>query len=548
MITDTSICDAKPELVSPSKPSRPSRAYLLLTQPEHINALSEKVRHSSIVDFKGSSRDAGLLGPPTVEFAPYSRAPNGKTRKDARQGTIDQDPEFMSFLESLTNPITKPTSVDQEDGDSRDKGKVTMTPLVQFIKDKKANKGKEAAAAKASRAVRSEKETKPTEGKNAAASNASPGKRSASAAKVEKAAREAVKVLNKQASGSKTAGANTAATKPSQTTPTVAPNTAANSALATKQRERGNIRSAAAILQRDLGIGGNPRGRGGRNASQNTPAKNAARAEQPASTARATTSETKSADADGKQPATPTVDPAPQPNPKGESVPAVSSESSEPSEPVAVVIPPAASNANKPQKGQNQQPQSKLQPPPSTSTQAFLKHANPSQGVTEPLLEEAFKEFGTVLKVEIDKKKGFAYVDFETPEQLQNAIKASPVKIAQGSVQVLERKTGSQLQAKNNARMGGGINARGGASIGHRGGAAIGGNNFRGGRGAMQAGGGRGGHSRGRGGGGRGGGSASQGKGAATAGGSPTAAPATQSAPDAQTPASAGPSSEPSGG
>lgn len=48
--------------------------------------------------------------------------------------------------------------------------------------------------------------------------------------------------------------------------------------------------------------------------------------------------------------------------------------------------------------------------------------------------------FGVLEKVEIDKRKGFAYVDFAEPEGLQKAMAASPIKIAQGAVQVLERK------------------------------------------------------------------------------------------------------------
>jgi regulator of nonsense transcripts 3 len=69
-----------------------------------------------------------------------------------------------------------------------------------------------------------------------------------------------------------------------------------------------------------------------------------------------------------------------------------------------------------------------------------LKHANPSQGITEPLIEESLKVFGGIEKVEIDKRKGFAYVDFAEPEGLRKAMAASPIKIAQGAVQVLERK------------------------------------------------------------------------------------------------------------
>lgn len=60
--------------------------------------------------------------------------------------------------------------------------------------------------------------------------------------------------------------------------------------------------------------------------------------------------------------------------------------------------------------------------------------------MTESLLETAFASFGTVAKVEIDKKKGFGYVDFAQPEGLQKAMAASPVTVAQSQVVVLERK------------------------------------------------------------------------------------------------------------
>ena len=53
-------------------------------------------------------------------------------------------------------------------------------------------------------------------------------------------------------------------------------------------------------------------------------------------------------------------------------------------------------------------------------------------------------------------------MDFAEPDGLQKAITASPIKVAQGQVVVLERKTGPTLQARN---------ARGGPAIaGPRGG------------------------------------------------------------------------------
>jgi regulator of nonsense transcripts 3 len=109
-----------------------------------IQELSDKVRQTPFQDARNTSLDPALLGPPTVEYAPFSRIPGGKVRKDGRQGTIDQDPEFIAFLESLTNPPPKPVPVD-EAAEPEKEERITITPLIQFLRDKKANKAKEAS-------------------------------------------------------------------------------------------------------------------------------------------------------------------------------------------------------------------------------------------------------------------------------------------------------------------------------------------------------------------------------------------------------------------
>ncbi|CAD6569707.1 MAG: hypothetical protein ASARMPRED_003113 [Alectoria sarmentosa] len=463
----------------PAKPSRPSRAYLHLTKQEHIGLLSEHVRNTIFNDAKASSKDSALLGPPSVEFSPYGRVPSSRPRKDARQGTIDQDPEFMDFLQSLTSPPAKAVHMDQENGGiGKAKDKVTSTPLIQFLKDKKANKGKENATAPKG-AKHSRQDSK--DSKSAAVADSkiatgsvttsSPKKRSAQAVKVEQAARDAVKVLNKQAANAKQANTSSSPSKPvpAPTNPAVTPNSTANAALADKKRERGNVSAAAKILQRDLGLGGHVGGRGGRrgllgnvvnrptpgNASPAGKAPAAPQAPQPAGS----TTETSTTPVAGATDAStaPTSDAA---QPVARNVP--------PSGPAASRAPSKASTSTRPTTSGNGPPLSKPAAPPSTATQAFLKHANPSQGITEPLLDEAFAIFGTINKVEIDKKKGFAYVDFAEPKSLQEAIKASPIKVAQGQVVVLERKTGPTLQARNVRGGGGMMGNRGGTPVGNR--------------------------------------------------------------------------------
>lgn len=450
-----------------------------MTKAEYITQLDQRVRSTTFNDAQGSSKDSALLGPSTVEFAPYGRIPNNKVRKDARQGTIDQDEDFIEFLESLTNPIPKATVVDQEnDASAKSKEKVTTTPLIQHLRDKKANKGKETpAAAKGSKHTRQDsKDSKASLSSDKKSPSkpvtvSPPDKRSAQAIKVENAARDAVKALNKQA---------TKKQKP-ESPPAVVPPTAiapsSPAPLAEKKRERGNASVAARILQRDLGLGGSP-GRGGRGGrrggSVTSPKADATSAtSQLSSPVRVEPAKTENSTPTQKpqiiaQKETPAVTAPSSANSNGD---ATEPPSTNPSSTAAPPTGPAASRNAAKQNAQlrgsnvppNKLPAASRGPAVSpTATQAFLKHANPSQGITEPLLEEAFSAFGSVTKVEIDKKKGFAYVDFAEPDGLQKAITASPLKVAQGQVVVLERKTGPTLQTRN---------TRGGsAMIGNRGG------------------------------------------------------------------------------
>ena len=456
-----------------------------MTKQDHIASLSEHVRRTAFNDAKGSSKDSALLGPPSVEFAPYGRVPNSRPRKDARQGTIDQDPEFIDFLESLTNPIPKSVTMDHEnDTTVKAKEKVTVTPLVQFLKDKKANKGKEnAAVSKGGKQSRQDskdvKASNSSEPKNAASSAtiSSPRKRSAQAVKVEQAARDAVKVLNKQAATTNK-GPTTAPLSNNDSnakSPVASPSGTANAALADKKRERGNASAAAKILQRDLGLVGNVGGRGGRRGQLGNPNRASVANAGGVGQQDAGLSKVPSPSAAPATPATTTSDVGTT----------VARPTKTMTSPVAQPpIGPAASRSSAKTSSPTVGSLTKGTPATSTATQAFLKHANPSQGITEPLLEEAFATFGNINKVEIDKKKGFAYVDFAEPESLQKAIKASPIKVAQGQVVVLERKSGPNLQARN-TRGGGAMmgNRGGGMPMGGRGGPIRGRGGF--GRGAM---------------------------------------------------------------
>lgn len=417
---------------------------------------------------KGSYNDSVLLGPPNVEFAPCGRLPTAKPRKDGRQGTIDQDPEFIDFLESLTNPLPKPPNIDSvSDKENKPGDTKIVTPLVQFLKDKKANKSKETPGKVLKHGRQESKESKgPQEDKKAASKQVKdkstvPEKKGAST-KSQKHVRESAKIEKQGLPPIKVAAAAAAAAKNTVEAATVQP-PAPTAPKSERRRERGNASAAAKILQRDLGLAGN-QGRRKRDITTATTTTTAAPAQPSTPVVTNTTS------AANNPPAAPSSS-APAPAP-----------AAAPAAPVVAKAPPQAPTGPAATRNQRTQAQSqnKAAPPAQpavveskasvaapttlTVTQAFLKHANPSQGVTEPLLEEAFKIFGSVSKVEIDKKKGFAYIDFADPAGLQKAIAASPVKVAQGQVVVLERKTGPSLQNRNARGGGGAANTRGGSA------------------------------------------------------------------------------------
>jgi regulator of nonsense transcripts 3 len=446
--------------------------------------LGDLIRAATFHDAAKSWQDPALIGPPTLEVAPYTKVAGGRRRNDNRQGTIDQDPDFKDFLESLTNPITKAAA---PEGDAQKREKVKTTPLIEALREKKANKDK--SSAKGVKTARGEakedaadKKVLPRAGKENALNAGDKNRRINKADKVQ-AAKDAVKILNKEASSAKDTVASASTDKP----------TAGPAA----ERKRGNVAGVKSLLQRDLGIGAAPNRRRGtkREVGPATPdagalPKNIASKEQkpedaPPSAApssdktshsqkkeRPTRAERRAfkatltdksndkttlSDATSQTPTKPTTVPAPQilkkpqlaqapTAPKG---PAAAARSP-PTEPTAArnIASPAQTHstpaktvvAPAPKTNQTARSAPPNPIPAPTSKQSFLKHANPSQGITEALIEEALKVFGGIERVEIDKRKGFAYVDFAEPEGLQKAMAASPIKIAQGAVQVLERK------------------------------------------------------------------------------------------------------------
>jgi regulator of nonsense transcripts 3 len=345
----------------------------------------------------------------------------------------------MDFLETLANPVSmKESTADTTTEGGTDKGeKITTTPLVQFLKEKKANKGKEAAATKTTKHARQDPQSvKSTKSSKELSSSQEDAKKSAKEIKkekllVEKAGREAVKVLNRQAAAKEAA------------TPTTVPDPPKHPRAVA--RERGSIAAAARILQRDLGL---------------SPGNAHRKAKADAGNA------TKATASSSQPPEVPTPSKGQPSKSRGrgssEDKPQTAAkENATPTSPILLLKKPVEATAPAPP------------PPPSASTNMQNKTA--AQAVprkTQPV---------AVSHVEIDKRKGFAYVDFLEPEGLVKAMAANPTKIAQGTVQVLERKdTKPAREPPTGPSSRGGMFPRGrGGGTGRRGG--------RGGRAGLEA-------------------------------------------------------------
>ncbi|KAI1411236.1 Smg-4/UPF3 family-domain-containing protein [Hypoxylon sp. FL1857] len=474
----------------PANPSSPGRCYLQILQTDDISMLAEVVQRSTWEDEKRTFNDPALVGPPYLEVSIYQKVPTTKRRTDTKQGTIDQDPDFMAFLDSLTqDPAIKEVDADQVAEDTAKTDiKVNTTPLVEYIKEKKANKGKEAASAKSGKHTRHESQGTKSKGEKEdskkKAKESKGDKPEKGAEKEEKKVKEPVKLLTKKAAeketaeGSKSAAAQTTTNKTAEEP-------------APKSR-RANIAAAAKILQRDLGLSpGSAHRRARQDAAKAEAAAKAdsskekdgkdsastasAAPSQPAPSvpasaptapkaqategsrrsrgAKAAKQNASSDTAKGKDSAGSTAKSAPVTTPvilkrKEDPPPAspVSTTTAAAAASTSTTAPPtgpkaAASKASSSSKsGASQKKGSSTPSITAGATRAFVKHANPSQGVTEPLLKQAMETYGPVTFVEIDKRKGFAYVDFGDHESLVKAITASPVSVAQGTVQVLERK------------------------------------------------------------------------------------------------------------
>ncbi|OTB01021.1 hypothetical protein M426DRAFT_323804 [Hypoxylon sp. CI-4A] len=473
--------------LDPSNPSRPARCYLHVIRAEDVTPLAEVVQRAVWEDEKRSFSDPALMGPPYLELSIYQKIPTTKRRVDSKQGTIDQDPDYMAFLESLTlDPSIKEVDTEQlAEETSKTDIKVTTTPLVEYLKEKKANRGKEAVSAKSSgKHGRHESQGKSKGGQEDSKKKSKESKTEKAekgSEKDEKKPKEPVKLLTKKSTTQE-------ASEPAKPTATQASTSKAAEEAPPKSR-RANIAAAAKILQRDLGLSpGSAHRRARQDAAKaeaaaktdskgekdnkdsapSTPASStpstslappsaptAPKAQSTESSrrtrgAKATKQNASNDTAKGKDNSSNSTKSTPLITPvilkrKDDNPPTGPASTTPATTTTPTPTPPTGPKATAGKASSNKagpsQKKGSSQPSVSTgATRAFIKHANPSQGITEALLKQSMETFGTVTFVEIDKRKGFAYVDFADHDGLVKAVTASPVSIAQGTVQVLERK------------------------------------------------------------------------------------------------------------
>jgi len=120
------------------------RAYIYFKDYEDIFTFRDRFDNYVFVDAKSNEY------PAIVEFAPYQRRYRAETtKKDSKCNTIDEDSDFLKFLENFDKPSTEAmpsceTNLEELEQRDREKdeaayGKV-ITPLLEFMRKKREEK------------------------------------------------------------------------------------------------------------------------------------------------------------------------------------------------------------------------------------------------------------------------------------------------------------------------------------------------------------------------------------------------------------------------
>lgn len=116
-----------------------TRVYINFVNAEDIYDFKERFDNYVFVDGKGNEY------PAVVEFAPFQKIPKkrGKVRMDPKSGSIESDPIYQEFVESLSKPKEqdeKPEYTLQLSSVSSENKNDITTPLLEYIKNKRAQR------------------------------------------------------------------------------------------------------------------------------------------------------------------------------------------------------------------------------------------------------------------------------------------------------------------------------------------------------------------------------------------------------------------------
>ncbi|XP_060682947.1 regulator of nonsense transcripts 3A [Hemiscyllium ocellatum] len=117
-----------------------SRAYINFKNPDDIILFRDRFDGYIFIDNKGQEY------PAVVEFAPFQKISKRKLKKkDAKSGSIDEDPEYKKFLESYCADEEKiaanpETLLGEIEAKTRELIARRTTPLLEYIKNKKLEK------------------------------------------------------------------------------------------------------------------------------------------------------------------------------------------------------------------------------------------------------------------------------------------------------------------------------------------------------------------------------------------------------------------------
>jgi len=138
--------------LSLGQPYAYSRAYIDISNRQDLIVFTEKFQGYVFLDKNGNEYIC------SIEYAPSQRKPKfeQQQRKDQKVNTIEQDPEYETFVANLNGPLdaadalpnaeTMLEEIEKKQRDIHDnkhKGGVATTPLLEFIKRKREERKQE---------------------------------------------------------------------------------------------------------------------------------------------------------------------------------------------------------------------------------------------------------------------------------------------------------------------------------------------------------------------------------------------------------------------